>query len=109
MNQFVSETITPVFSDGPSQPHVPGEPILPQGFRWRDTEYTIETVVKVWKENGPCRSGASELYLRKHWYQLRMTDGCEMEVYFERQARSAKQQKKRWWLYTLTKPESSTA
>lgn len=106
MSRFISESITPLFKGEPPLPHVPGEPVLPQGFVWRQQDYWIESVLQIWKESGPCRSGASELYLRKHWYRLRMTDGYEMEVYFERQARSAKQRKTRWWLYTLKKGEA---
>jgi hypothetical protein len=104
-SQFISESITPLFKGPPARAYVPGEPVLPQGFQWRDTEYWIESVLKVWKESGPCRSGANELYLRKHWYRLRMTDHTEMEIYFERQARSSKQRKQRWWLYTVSKYE----
>ena len=105
MSEFISESMTPLFKGQANQSYVPGEPVLPQGFMWRDKAYWVESVVKAWKESGPCRSGASELYLRKHWYQLRMTDHTEMEIYFERQARSSKQRKQRWWLYTLKKVE----
>ncbi len=105
MSEFVSECITPLFKGETVQSYVPGEPVLPQGFEWRDKAYWIESVLQAWKEAGPCRSGASEIYLRKHWYRLQMTDHTEMEVYFERQARSAKQRKARWWLYTLKKVE----
>ncbi|MCP4453918.1 MAG: hypothetical protein GY809_20850 [Planctomycetes bacterium] len=105
-SKFISESITPLFKEEPAQAtYVPGEPVLPQGFMWRDKEYWVESVEKAWKESGPCRSGASEIYLRKHCYRLKMTDKTEMEVYFERQARSTKQRKTRWWLYTLTKTE----
>jgi len=105
MSEFISESMTPLFKGQSVQSHVPGEPVLPDGFMWREKEYWIESVLKAWKESGPCRSGASELYLRKHWYQVRMTDHTEMEVYFERQARSTKQRKQRWWLYTVEKAE----
>jgi hypothetical protein len=100
-SQFISESLTPLFEGESVQSYVPGEPVLPQGFEWRDKSYWIESVLQAWKEAGPCRSGASEIYLRKHWYRLQMTDHTEMEVYFERQARSARQRKARWWLYTF--------
>ncbi len=105
MSEFISESITPLFKGESARSYVPGEPVLPQGFLWRDKEYWIKSVLKAWKESGPCRSGASELYLRKHWYQLEMTDETKMEIYFERQARSTKQRKQRWWLYTLENAE----
>ena len=34
-----------------------------------------------------------------------MTNGQEMETYFERQARSAKQRKMRWWLFSVSDGE----
>ncbi len=104
-SQFISESITPLFKEEPARSYVPGEPVLPQGFEWRNKTYWVESVLQAWKESGPCRSGASEIYLRKHWYRLKMTDRTEMEIYFERQARSSRQRKQRWWLYTLTEAE----
>ncbi len=102
MNTFVSESITPVFDEGTGVAIVAGAPVVPSGFIWRKKEYRVESVLETWKESGPCKSGSSERYLRKHWYRIRMTDGTEMEVYFERQARSARQGKKRWWLFCVS-------
>jgi len=102
MNTFVSESITPVFDQGTGKSVGAGEPVVPSGFIWRDREYRVEAVLQVWKETGSCRSGSSERYLRKHWYRMRMTNGQEMEIYFERQARSAKQRKMRWWLFSVS-------
>jgi hypothetical protein len=83
-----------------------GAPGLPERFVWRGQEYRIEKVVEKWKESSPCRSGGGERYLRKHWYRVRTTDGSQMKIYFERQARSARQAKQRWWLYTVTRAET---
>lgn len=107
-SQFISESITPLFKGQTTRSYVPGEPVLPQGFMWRDKEYWIESVLLAWKESGRDRSGTSEIYLRKHWYRLRMTDHTEMEIYFERQARSSKQRKQRWWLYTVARCDGDT-
>ena len=54
-----------------------------------------------WKDTGPCTSGGGEKYLRKHWFRVRTTDGREMKLYFERQARRGSRQTSRWWLYTV--------
>ena len=102
MGTFVSESITPLFDEGTGFPIGPGEPIVPSGFIWREREYRVQSVLETWKESGPCKSGSAERYLRKHWYRVRMTDGTEMEIYFERQARSPKQRKKRWWLFSVS-------
>lgn len=102
MSTFVSEPITPVFDEATGNSVGIGEPIVPSGFLWREQEYRVESVLETWKESGPCKSGSSERYLRKHWYRIRMTDGQEMQIYFERQARSSKQRKRRWWLFSVS-------
>lgn len=99
---FVSEAITPRYPAGIEGTVVPGEPVLPTQFCWRDQILEVANVVSAWKEDGPCRHGSGERYLRKHWYRICISDGREIEVYFERQARSKAQNKKRWWLYTIT-------
>jgi len=77
------------------------EPGLPRRFTWRGEHYEVADVLERWKETGPCTSGSDERYVRKHWYRIRTTGGREMKVYFERQARRGRQQKSRWWLYTV--------
>ena len=102
MSTFISESIIPLFDGETVRTVVPGEPVLPSGFVWRKQEYRVDTLLSVWKEDGPCSHGSGEQYLRKHWYKLRMTDGREMEIYFERQARSSRQRKQRWWLFSIS-------
>ncbi|OHB73950.1 MAG: hypothetical protein A2Z25_05490 [Planctomycetes bacterium RBG_16_55_9] len=99
--KFVSEPIKPVAGTFDAAGMTRGEPGLPGQFVWRDKEYTVADVIEVWKETGPCKSGAPEQYLRKHWYRIRTEDGLEMTLYFERQARSKTQSRVRWWLYTI--------
>jgi hypothetical protein len=102
MSRFVGESITPVMHGAAGAPVVPGEPIIPSGFTWRGREYRVESVLERWKESGPCRHGSPERYVRKHWYRIRMTDGTQMEIYFERQARSSRERKRRWWLFAVS-------
>ena len=99
--QFVSEAIKPVVGTFDPAGMTRGEPGLPQRFIWRDKEYTVAEVLEVWKEDGPCRNGSPEMYLRKHWYRVATEQGVEMTLYFERQPRSKRQGKARWWLYTV--------
>ena len=108
--EFVSESIEPVAGTSRTAAMSRGEPGLPGRFVWRDKEYTIAEVLKSWKESGPDKGGSSEMYLRKHWYKIKTQDGPEMTIYFERQPRSKKQNKKRWWLYTIAnnRPEPLT-
>ena len=100
-DEFVGQSIKPVAGAFDTVAMTRGEPGLPNGFIWNDREYKIAEVLKVWKETGPCKTGASEMYLRKHWFKFRTEDNMEMTVYFERQARSKSQNKTRWWLYTI--------
>jgi len=99
--EFVSEPIKPVAGTFDAGGMTRGEPGLPQRFVWRDKEYTLAAVLEVWKEDGPCRSGGGEMYLRKHWYKIQTEQGPRMTIYFERQARSKRHSKARWWLYTI--------
>jgi hypothetical protein len=99
--EFVSEPIGPDIKAFDTARMATGEPGLPKRFTWRDREYEIAEVLEQWKDSGPCKSGADEKYLRKHWYRIRTTDGTEMKIYFERQPRSKGQAKSRWWVYTV--------
>jgi len=100
-DEFISELIKPVAGTFDTAAMASGEPGLPGRFVWRNKEYTISEVLEKWKESGRCKSGGSEMYLRKHWFKVRCTDGLEMTIYFERQPRTGKQNKMRWWLYTV--------
>ena len=99
--EFVSEPIMPVEGTFDATGMTRGEPGLPSRFVWREQEYEVAEVLERWKESGPCKSGSPEMYLRKHWFKIRADDGLEMTIYFERQARTKRQSKKRWWLYTI--------
>jgi len=99
--EFVSEPIKPVAGTSDPAAMTRGEPGLPGRFIWRDKEYEVADVLEVWKEQGPCKSGGTEQYLRKHWFRITTGDGLIMTIYFERQPRSKSRNKTRWWLYTV--------
>ncbi len=99
--RFISEPIQPVEGTFDPTGMTRGEPGLPQRFTWRDDEYAVTEVLEVWKEDGPCKSGSTEQYLRKHWFRVATEQGAEMTLYFQRQPRSKRQSKTRWWLYTI--------
>ena len=103
--QFISEAIAPVAQTMDTRRMARGEPGLPRKFLWRDREYEVAKVLDQWKETSGCRSGSDEQYVRRHWYRVRTTDGAEMKIYFERQARSGRERKTRWWLHTVSAPE----
>jgi hypothetical protein len=98
METFIGEALTPVAGSFDPTATVRGEPALPQKFRWRGREYTVDEVLERGKGYGPCPSG--EKYLRKHLYTVRTDDGTVMRIYFERHGRSPRS-KTRWWLHTI--------
>jgi hypothetical protein len=98
--EFISEAITP---DGTSfvLPAATGEPALPRRFIWRQRAFEVRAVVRAWKEHDPDRThGSGHLYLRKHWFEVRVDDGSVMKLYFQRQPSSGRAAKSRWWLYS---------
>jgi phosphoribosylglycinamide formyltransferase-1 len=102
--QFVSEAIEPVADAMETRRMARGEPGLPRRFRWRDAEHEVAEVLESWRETSRCRHGSPEQYVRKHWYRVRTTDGAEMKLYFERQARPGRRGKLRWWLHSVSTP-----
>ena len=103
---FVSEEIHPAPGTADARSMAAGEPGLPRRFTWRGTEYEVAQLLAKWKDTGPCKSGSDERYVRKHWFRLRTATGEEMKIYFERQPRSGRDRKARWWLYTIKAPAS---
>jgi hypothetical protein len=105
---LISEAIEPLMDDLAERPFLAGEPIVPGRFRWRGSEYRIETIIESWKEYTDGSRSMPERYLRKHWFHVRVSDGTAaftMKIYFERQVRSKGTARARWWLYTIAAPE----
>ena len=101
MPSFVSEPIQP---QGGFNVEVMGrgEPGLPEAFEWRGKVYQVSTRIAQWKKSS--REGGragGELYLRRHYYELRMSDGSIWTVYFTRQTPKSGSPKSRWFLYTI--------
>ncbi len=72
-----------------------GEPPLPSRFAWRDEDLTVAAVLRTWRSTNTDRG---DTYLARHWYELRLGDGREAVIYFDRKARRGAAN---WWLYTL--------
>jgi hypothetical protein len=103
--EFVGEAIQPVAETIDTSRMAMGQPGLPRQFRWRTEVVTIARVVSTWRETGPCRHGSGEQYVRKHWFEVETDSGATMKIYFERQARSAKKRKERWWLFSVERSD----
>lgn len=98
MWEFISEPIAPCGAIDTAA-MARGEPGLPAAFEWRGERFEVVDVLGVWKESS--REGdraAGELYLRRHCYQLRMSDGSTWQVYFTRQTPRTGSPRRRWFL-----------
>ena len=101
-SDFVSEPITPHGGRFDAAAMGRGEPGLPGGFDWRDEAYEVVERLEAWKESEREKGRAGgELYLRRHCYRLRMSDGSIWTVYFTRQPSPSGSAKARWFLYTV--------
>lgn len=101
MGEFVSEPITPV---GPSDTSAMarGEPGLPASFKWRDQTLDIIRCIRAWKHSERESSQTrGELYLRRHYYLLEMSDQSQWQVYFTRQPLKSGRATQRWFLYKI--------
>lgn len=100
--EFVSEPIAPVGGTADLSAMARGEPGLPNGFEWQAARFEIVERLEQWKQSSPegGRAG-NEVYLRRHYYRLRMSDGAIWVVYFARQAARSASPKRRWYLYTV--------
>ena len=94
--RFISEAITPG-GDYAAAPAFGREPPVPQRFVWRDESLVTSEVVRAWRSTNVDRG---DVYLSRHWYELRLADGRLAVVYYDRKARGTQ----RWWLYTLREP-----
>ncbi|HEY7117892.1 MAG TPA: DUF6504 family protein [Tepidisphaeraceae bacterium] len=96
--EFVSEAIEPVAGSFEASAMARGEAGAPRAFAWRGNSYVVARMLGAWKSSSADRG---EMYLRRHWYRVETESGERMTIYCERQARSAKAAKKRWWLYSV--------
>jgi len=101
--QFVSERIAPVTDSHDTSAMALGEPGLPQVFTWRGETVRVASVLRTWRDTGPCRHGSGERYVRKHWYEVETTDGRRMKIYFDRTPRG-RARSPRWWLFSIDSP-----
>lgn len=105
MAQLVSEPIIPLSGTFDVSAMGSSTPGLPTGFTWRSQVYEIVEIQRAWKESS--REGAraqGELYLRRYYYVLLMSDGALWTVYFLVQPPRTTSPKKRWYLYTIEAP-----
>ena len=106
MPELISEPITPHAGTSNADRMAGGEPGLPTGFTWHGDSIEIVEQLAAWKQSS--REGAraqGDLYLRRHYYRLRMSDETTWVVYFVRQSPRSGNPKMRWFLYTIERGE----
>ena len=103
MQEFISEPITPGGARTDTSAMATGEPGLPAEFNWRGRTYKIVAKLQQWKDTSSegGRAGG-EVYLRRHYYTLRMSDDSTWTVYFVRHTPRGGPTKNRWFLYKST-------
>lgn len=105
MDEFLSEPLNPV-GGFDTAAMATGAPGLPTAFDWRDARYTVVETLARWKTTSPEHGKAgNEVYLRRHYFKLRMSDGSAWTVYFTRQPARGGSPKTRWFLYSRAEPE----
>ena len=107
MPELISEPITPHAGTFGTARMGRGEPGLPTDFVWRDVSRKVIEVMSAWKDSS--REGGragGELYLRRHYFRLRMSDAAIWTVYCTRQTPRSGDPKKRWFLYTIETMET---
>ena len=101
---LISEPVVPVPGAIELAGMASGLPGLPTRFVWRGKEYAIARVLDGWKGYG--YEGTAR-YLRRHWLDVLTESGERMTLYCERQPRSARRAKSRWFLYTIGEGEKA--
>lgn len=99
--RFISEPIVPDAATYDTSRMAAGEPGLPHRFTWRGDAFEVAEVIRTWKQDGACRNGSTDRYVRKHWYEIRTQTGATMTIYFERSFRKKPARAERWWLFSI--------
>jgi hypothetical protein len=97
MPDLISEPLSPVGGAFDAVRMGRGEPGLPTAFTWRGNTVAIVEELACWKQS---ERASGQLYLRRHYFRLRMADGTIWTVYFVRHTPRTGDPKKRWFLYT---------
>jgi hypothetical protein len=65
-----------------------GEPVKPVSFRWRDKEFRIDQILRIWQDWGFAAGSPRKKTwrLRRHrtYFEVRTEDGRTFEIYLDR-------------------------
>jgi hypothetical protein len=94
MRRFVSAAIEPA-GNAYVTAATGTQPPVPRAFSWDGRQLVIAGVVRAWRSS---KNDRGDVYLRRHWFELRIDTGATIEVYYDRQTRG---RTCRWWLYAI--------
>jgi hypothetical protein len=94
VRKFVSCPLVPT-GDGFLTPTSGSEPPIPRVFLWGGRRLLITEVLRSWRST---KADRGDVYLKRHWYELRTASGEKLEVYYDRESRRAASS---WWLYAI--------
>ena len=95
MERLISEPIEPEPGAFDTAAMSRGEPGLPPSFTWRGLTVRVLECLKTWKVSRPEPGG--ELYVRRHYFRIRVDDGSDWTVY-----RLRKGTRHGWFLYSIS-------
>lgn len=94
--RFVGEAIAPQGAFA-TDATATGEPAVPGAFTWRGETLSVAAVTATRRG---LKSDRGEDYLKKHYFDVALTDGRTATIYLDRHARPGAP---RWWLYTISR------
>jgi len=96
--ELISEAVAPDPASFSRAGVAPGEPARPARFTWRGRAYEVAEVLRSWKTTsaGPYTTG--DVYLRRHYADIRTVCGEELRLYGERGGRED-----RWFLHSRSR------
>ncbi len=95
---FVSGPISPLAGTFDTSGMAGGAPGIPEGFVRNGRTTRITEILGGWKLARP-EPGSGELYVRRHYYRLRMDDGDTWVVYCLRGSTGVRTSPHRWFLH----------
>lgn len=94
MRKFISRALV-VAGTGFLTPTGGSEPPVPCAFLWDGRTLQITEVLRTWRST---KTDRGDVYLKRHWYELRTDTGAKLEVYYDRESPVGASA---WWLYTI--------
>ena len=97
--ELIGEPIEPDPTSFDARPAARGEPARPRRFRWRGEAYEVAEVLRSWKTTDGAHKPVGDVYVRRHWIDVRTSEGEELRLYAGRGTPRGRRGP-RWWLHS---------